>query len=502
MRYKIVLVFSLFLLSAVSLMAHSGKPRHHVIIDTDGALDDMRAISMLLSGNEIRVVAITCSQGTLAPDLVYQRVTSLLKACHHEGIPVVMGERIDTELPYWSAFAGSIPWVTTAQEGAESDDNNGKASEKVTGAIRIIGEGTTNNVSQFLQQTVQNYPSEITLIALGSLKTFADGLRLDPAISKKITKVVWYNDQPNEEGFNYNLSPESYASIVGSGIQLEVVSAAGSKLYCNREYLNHIGSSETIYARQITTLFSGLLENSNFRQNRLWDDLVPLYLSVPILFSVTEREGVHFISINERLPAEFVYQTIATLLNSTLTTNNRVFERFPVDKSLYKKEVAEILDSTLERYGPEEWKAIALTNEIHGHTGIYSIIGAKMGIRAMEYFHVGINNMQVVSYAGDTPPLSCLTDGVQISTGATPGQGLLTVKENTFEVPTVRFEFNDRAILMSLNKAIAEKMIKEIRYGVENYGLESEVYWLYIEKLAIEYWTDFSRHEIFSIQSL
>ena len=69
------------------LFAHSGKPEFHVIIDTDGALDDMRSLSMFLSGNDIRVLAITCSQGTLLPDSVYVKVKSLLSVFHHEGIP-------------------------------------------------------------------------------------------------------------------------------------------------------------------------------------------------------------------------------------------------------------------------------------------------------------------------------------------------------------------------------------------------------------------------------
>ena len=73
----------LIILSFGTSLAHSGKPKYHVIIDTDGAIDDMRAISMLLSGNDIRVLAITCSQGTLYPEEVSVKVSSLLKAFHH-----------------------------------------------------------------------------------------------------------------------------------------------------------------------------------------------------------------------------------------------------------------------------------------------------------------------------------------------------------------------------------------------------------------------------------
>jgi len=84
-----------------------------------------------------------------------------------------------------------------------------------------------------------------------------------------------------------------------------------------------------------------------------------------------------------------------------------------------------MLNKTIGKFGLVEWKAISMTNEIHGHTGIYSIIGAKMGIRAMEYFNVGVNNLEeVTTFAGNNSPLSCFNDGVQISTGATIGQVL------------------------------------------------------------------------------
>ena len=78
--------------------AHTGKPRYSVIIDTDGAIDDMRAITMLLSGNDIRVLAICCSYGSLSPDAVSMKVRSLLTAFHHEGIPVGVGNESGPEL--------------------------------------------------------------------------------------------------------------------------------------------------------------------------------------------------------------------------------------------------------------------------------------------------------------------------------------------------------------------------------------------------------------------
>ncbi len=501
-NYKRLLVFLFSLLQGIAVLAHSGKPAHHVIVDTDGALDDMRAITMLLSGNEIRVLAITCSQGTLAPEHVHTKVRSLLSAYYHEGIPVAVGDKVNSELPYWSGFAGAVAW------GGESGNIAGGSMERKGAVIsgsnadRIRKSADALNTSALLQKTVEDYSDDITLVALGSLKTYADWLRSNPAMIKKIKRVIWFNSHHIEEGFNYQLSPESYDFIVQSGINMEIVSNSRDQVSCNREYLDHISRSASVYAQQIHTVFSDGSIIERVRENPLWDDMTALYLAVPVLFTSEDRDGVNFVTLNAKMPVEFVNETITALLNSSLVTNNRVFEAFPVDRTLYRKDYAKILTSTMEQYGPEEWKAICLTNEIHGHTGIYSIIGAKMGIRAMEYFHVGINNLKAVSFAGSRPPLSCLTDGVQISTGATPGQGLLTIAGEVADLPTVEFTFNGRTIQMVLNESIAIKMKEEIGYGVENFGLESDTYWLYIEKLAIKYWTGFSRHEIFSITEL
>jgi pyrimidine-specific ribonucleoside hydrolase len=142
-----------------------------------------------------------------------------------------------------------------------------------------------------------------------------------------------------------------------------------------------------------------------------------------------------------------------------------------------------------------------MTNEIHGHTGIYSIIGAKMGIRALEFFHVGVNNIKATSYTGTKPPLSCLNDGVQISSGATIGQGLITIADTVLNIPTLIFECNNQIIKMTLKENIAHQMQEDIKIGIKNYGMSDE-YWHYIEDVAIKYWDVYDRHEIFDIEKL
>ena len=53
---------------------------------------------------------------------------------------------------------------------------------------------------------------------------------------------------------------------------------------------------------------------------------------------------------------------------------------YPTDPSLFNEIVRPYVNKIIEKHGLEEWKAVLLTNELHRHLGMWSIIGAKMGI--------------------------------------------------------------------------------------------------------------------------
>lgn len=67
MKKSLVLSFLLLLLCIIASPHY--KARYHVIIDTDGGMDDLRAICMLLASEQTEVIAITCVDRILA---IYQ----------------------------------------------------------------------------------------------------------------------------------------------------------------------------------------------------------------------------------------------------------------------------------------------------------------------------------------------------------------------------------------------------------------------------------------------
>lgn len=481
-NYKKILFFCFYLFLSIYAFSHSGKPKFHVIIDTDGAIDDMRAITMFLAGNDIRVLGIIGSQGTLNAYNSAIKVYSLLDFFHHNGIPVGVGNNVNYALPSWNTMNKNTIWGTI--------ENNDKIY--------------FSNSDSLLNNIIKNYNSKIILIALGSLNTYAEFLKNNPKYINKVSKIIWYNNEIIEKGFNYLIDFSSFNYIKSLNIKLDIVSNnREDELICNEEFLSHISNFDNIYAKQLYKIHfqPSVKEQVSNNHLKLWDDLIPLYLTVPMLFETTNKDNITYVKLQKNIPKNLIYETIGQLLVSANQTNNRSFLTFPIDKDLYNKQTADLLPETINKYGLVEWKAVILTNEVHGHTGIYSIIGVKMGIRACEYFNVGVNNLTATSFAGFAPPLSCLNDGIQTSTGATVGQGLFYLSDKVEKNPTCIFEFNGQKIQITLKEDITQQIENEVAIGVKNYGF-SDLYWNYIEELALKYWKDLDRHNIFEIQKV
>jgi len=65
---------------------------------------------------------------------------------------------------------------------------------------------------------------------------------------------------------------------------------------------------------------------------------------------------------------------------------------------------------------------------LHGHLGPYLVAGIRMGLLALRELHSpGYFGVRVEAEAGQTTPLSCLLDGIQIGSGCTVGKGNLRI---------------------------------------------------------------------------
>lgn len=461
--------------------AHSGKARFHVLIDTDGAADDLRAICMLLGNREVEVLSVTASDGALTPDVAALKVTALLRRFHHEGIPVGAGRPLDIQPPMWRKQSEEIVWGDTAGLIAPRQD-----------------------AKSLIAYTVENEAEKVTLVCLGTLTNLSDALLANPRLKERIDKVIWYNSSARPlQGFNYDADRKSAGIVLASGIRVDVVSGNENlPIVIDASYLKLISGMEQPYVRQIVDTHSQgvLVPVVASKHMKAWDDLAVVYLFAPELFDstgVAPTVAAHTLADASAL--EQAKQVVVQVFAGKPDSESRVFYGFPEDPALYAADVAPVAEKLIVRHGRSEWRAGVIANELHGHLGIYAIIGVKMGIRAREYFNIGIDDMEVVSYAGLHPPVSCLNDGLQVSTGATIGHGLITVAINSDIYPEASFTFKNKTIRIKLKPTYTQQIRRDVMEGIRLHGDLTEDYWLYIRSLALKYWMEFDRHGIFEM---
>lgn len=468
-----------------SAFGHSNKKYNSIIIDTDGAADDLRTICLLLSSDKIQVNAITTSDGALIPDEGLVKVRALLRSFGHEGIPTSSGEITQPNPPQWRELSQKISWGDEHQ----------------------IETNIEENAPDLIISSIYAEEEETTIVCLGSLTNIANALRVKPEIKERIKRIVWHNNSIHPIfGTNYEIDKKAAEYILKIEIQLDIVNnIEGKEIGFTEKLLRDIETIKTPYAQKIAESHrpSKVYERIQTNHFKIWDELVALYLLYPELFETKIFEKYPNHSINSIFQTAKIEDKIVEVLSCKNNENYIVFKNFPNDYNLYNDDVNKYMHQIIENYGKEEWGIIVLTNEFHTHLGIYSIIGAKMGLRAREYFNVGLDELYVVSYAGSRPPISCLNDGLQVSTGATLGHGtIITMTEDLLQQPKAIFTYNNITMSLELKHEYWGIVRKDIKQGIKLHGALTDDYWSFVRELAIKYWLEWSRKEIFNIEKI
>jgi pyrimidine-specific ribonucleoside hydrolase len=442
MRRTILTILISLLISSAG--AHPWKPRHYVIIDSDGGIDDLKAICMMLASPDVRILAITVSDGFHKAPVAYEKIRKTLDMLHHEGLPV-------------------------AEPG---------------------------NAVALIEKMLGSETAPVKFIALGSLTTAATAIEKSPLFNSRVRQLFWSNSGlPGGEGLNYRSDPAAAEKVLAGTIPVTVAGGGGEEFW-DDGLLKRIGELHTPYAASTGDLITSM--RSHKFVLTAFDEMVPLLLHFPELFgeAAREKDDSYFIPSD----VQKLRDAAVRLLNGETVERMQVIKGIPRDTSFYMADIQPFVTDIRNRYGEDEWTSGVIANELHRHLGVFAIIGVKMGIRAREYFCTGVDEMSVTTHAGSIPPLSCMNDGIQVSTGATPGHGLLTVSTDMPFFAAADFTHRDVTIRITLRKELAEKVSGELREINFVHGLDSDIYWELVRQNSIKYWLQFDRHEIFDIQ--
>jgi pyrimidine-specific ribonucleoside hydrolase len=469
---KNCLLLILFLSTILSVFAHPWKPNHFVVIDTDGGIDDFRAISMLLASPDVRVLGITVSPGVLSANETYDRVKALLSLYNHEGIPVGMNE---------------VSEIKPAVFMAARDFSWGKALAIQTEKASAI---------DILNYLYKYTPDSIHIICLGSLNIIPKAEQKVAVFKEKTSDIIWSsNNFKKDECFNNYLDKEAFKKVSKMNIPLKMVDG-------NSARANAFNSKFNDSLKRIPVAYASEIKRSlELAHNNHYDEVIPLWMHFPEYFKTVEADKMRFLTLDSQIPEEKLQKSYLQIVAGETVNLNQVIN-FSWRKEDYFPDVQPIMDETVKKYGKSEWVAITMANELHRHLGVFAIIGTKMGIRAKEYFNAGIDEMKIVSYAGLVPPFSCMNDGLQVSTGATVGHGLISVAPVEEVKPVADFTYLGRTIRVTLKPEYGKKIASEVKELNVIHGLNSDIYWELIRKLAIKFWSNFDRHEIFTIEEV
>ena len=170
-------------------------------------------------------------------------------------------------------------------------------------------------------------------------------------------------------------------------------------------------------------------------------------------------------------------------------------KEYPTDSSLFNDILSPYVDKIINAHGLEEWKAVLLTNELHRHIGMWSIIGAKMGIRAREILSAPFDELAVISFCGYKPPFSCTNDGLQVSTGASLGRG--TISNTHVGEAEAIFFYKQKRLRLRATPGLKAEVGRVIKALSDQYGFQSPQYFKELDKVSVKYWLDWDRKKIF-----
>jgi inosine-uridine nucleoside N-ribohydrolase len=473
---KILSIGFLLLLASVHALG-TEPPRHHVIIDTDGSPDDLRALNMILSSGNTEVLAITSADGTLEPEEGFMKIQALLNSLGHEGIVTSQGIITKNEPSPLRILARQVSWGEDPLSYSEPEE-----------------------VKELLVKVIEQEEKPVDIISLGPLTNIANAVLMKPSVKSQISKIIWVDQCQSDIAWsNYGMDCLSADYLLGTRIPVYRIIPDDKLPAISSSFVDSLEQMSDPYARSIFESFQNDSMQMRLKDNRLrvWNELAALYLYKPNLFTRDETYPDSAGQVMKVAEKDSVLPAIQSLLRQPKAGDGVIFSQFPADSASYQADMQPLIERALCQYGIQEWRAITLTAELQGRLDVSGVIGAKMGVRILDYFHTYPGQFDITSYCGIHPPLSGMNEGLQVACKTTGNTGL-QIKEDKAE-PRARVRFHDRQIEISLREDYNRQMQDDLEQINSQYEFGTAGYRQAIREKALQYWLEWDRKDVFRI---
>jgi pyrimidine-specific ribonucleoside hydrolase len=480
--FKLIAAILVCLALLMPAAAFAHEMRAPLIVDTDLALDDVRALALLTGLNHYEVRALVTSDGVCAPAQSIRRLPGLFKLLKTPRPPLGMGNKNAQAPPPWRKICGAAYWSHLPSAPMPK----------------------TRSALQAISRVLQNATEPVTYLCLGPLSNLAELLTRKPKLAAKIGSVVYFGGLPGHKdpGFNTSRDLKAANKVFGSGLTVYILQRGATRnLRIDRQLMSALMALNSPAARLIKWQAGDPQVRAHVPAQGLpvWDELIVLWLHDPSLATAksTSNSRVQMLADVDLQAARLAYLELASGRPEGLQPRRPVlFSRFPTDPALFRPDVAKLVLPIIARHGLEEYKAALITNELHRHLGLLSIVGAKMGIRARELLHASLDQVKVQSEAGLKPPLSCTNDGLQASTGASLGRGTISMKKGPPRLAAV-FSKGKVRWRLKLKPEVRAKIKQQIKGAVKRFPGLTPRYFQEVRRMALQAWLDLDRRKIF-----
>ena len=206
----------------------SKGPKRKMIIDTDTGADDASALILAASSDDIDLLGVTVLVGNVE---LMQGAKNALMALQIAG----------NDAPVYKGCAQNASGEEIEAYSVYGKDGMGDAD-----LIHPEREAEDEDAISFILDTLNKYPGEVEIVALGPATNIAEAIKRDPETMKK-AKKIWSmgtaglgpgNATPVAE-FNVYADPLAYKEMLDSGLDITIVGldmCGGQAGFTNKQF--------------------------------------------------------------------------------------------------------------------------------------------------------------------------------------------------------------------------------------------------------------------------
>lgn len=189
----------------------SSSPPQKIIIDTDPGIDDSMAILMAFQMAGLEILGLTTVFGNVSTQNATNNALLLCEIAGYPNVPVAEGSS--------EPLKGGIPRVADFVHGSDGLGDTFLPPPK--------SKKIEKSACEFLVDKVNEYPGEVSILALGPLTNLALAVKRDSSFAKKVKRVVVLGGSFFALG---NVNPAAEANIYGDPEAADILFTSGANI--------------------------------------------------------------------------------------------------------------------------------------------------------------------------------------------------------------------------------------------------------------------------------